>query len=106
MSALEETLLSLMHYARLPEPVREYIFYDGRRWRFDFAYPLLKLAIEVEGGTWTNGRHTRGSGFARDCEKYNVAAIEGWTVLRFTSGMITSGEALNMIEAALNRVQS
>ena len=81
--------------------VREYRFHPVRRWRFDFAFPAQKVAVECEGGTWTNGRHTRGSGFEKDCHKYNAAAMEGWTVLRFTSGMINSGEAINQIEAAL-----
>ncbi|AUL97471.1 hypothetical protein FORC54_3326 [Vibrio vulnificus] len=55
----------------------------------------------MEGGTWANGRHTRGKGYAADCEKYNVAALEGWRVLRFTGDMIKSGDAITMIEEAL-----
>ncbi len=69
-------------------PVPEYKFCPDRRWRFDFAYPHYKIALEYEGGTWAAGRHTRGSGFAKDCEKYNRAAVMGWTVLRYTSNMI------------------
>ena len=80
---------------------RELRFHPPRRWRFDFAIPDLKIAIECEGGTWTNGRHTRGAGFERDCEKYNQAAIDGWRVLRFTGRMIRSGEALQVIERAV-----
>lgn len=66
----------------------EYKFHPKRKWRFDFAYPPLKIAIECEGGTWANGRHTRGVGFSRDCEKYNAAALLGWRVFRFTSDML------------------
>jgi very-short-patch-repair endonuclease len=68
--------------------VREYLFARPRRWRFDFAHPCTMVAIEIEGGTWVNGRHTRGSGFEADCEKYNAAAILGWRVLRFTTTML------------------
>ena len=82
---------------------QEYRFHPVRRWRFDFAFPEQKIAIECEGGTWTGGRHTRGRGFEGDCHKYNAAAMLGWTVLRFTSGMINSGEAINQIEEALER---
>lgn len=57
-------------------------------WRFDFALPEKKIAIELEGGTWTNGRHTRGAGFAADCEKYNAAARFGWRLFRLTTDMI------------------
>ena len=101
MSNLETTLQAHMHYAGLPAPEREYRFHDKRRWRFDFAWPKLRLAVEVEGGTWTNGRHNRGSGFANDCDKYNAAAIDGWTVLRFPGEQVKSGEALHMIEQAI-----
>ena len=88
----------------LPEPESEYRFAPPRRWRFDFAYPDQAIAIECEGGTWgkKKSRHTTGSGFDKDCEKYNAAALDGWKVLRFTSSMIKSGRALNVIEKALD----
>lgn len=102
MSKLEALLLRHIKALKLEEPVAEYRFHETRKWRFDFAYPEQQIAIEVEGGTWVNGRHTRGKGYEQDCEKYNTAALRGWAVLRFTSGMITSLMAVNMIEEALN----
>ncbi|WP_139121780.1 PDDEXK family nuclease [Piscirickettsia litoralis] len=63
---------------------QEYRFHPKRRWRFDFAMPVYKLAVEVEGGAYSQGRHTRGKGFEADCEKYNAAAELGWRVLRYT----------------------
>jgi len=63
---------------------REYKFLRDRRFRFDAALPAHHIAIEYEGGTYTNGRHTRGKGYANDCKKYTLAAMEGWTLLRFT----------------------
>lgn len=68
--------------------VREYRFNSARRWRFDFAIPESRIAIEYEGSTWAQGRHTRGAGYAKDCEKYNSAACLGWRVLRYTSDML------------------
>ena len=62
--------------------VPEYRFHPTRRWRFDFAIPEEKVAVEVEGGVWTGGRHTDGSGFVKDMEKYNEATMRGWAVLR------------------------
>ncbi len=100
-SHLETLLANQILIAQLTPPEIEYQFHKPRRWRFDFAWPGIKLAVEVEGGTWANGRHTRGSGFAQDCEKYNTAALDGWTVLRFTGKMIEGGEALSIIDAAI-----
>jgi very-short-patch-repair endonuclease len=97
-STLEEQLLFQIRAVGLPDPEREYRFHDKRRWRFDFAYPDDKIAIEVEGGVWSRGRHTRGSGFIADCEKYNAAAELEWCVLRFPGDMINSGEAIKTIE--------
>ena len=72
-------------YALLETLEREYRFHPTRLWRFDFAFAYRKIAIEIEGGTWSGGRHTRGSGYAEDCLKYNEAAKLGWTILRYTS---------------------
>ncbi len=66
-------------------PVKtEWRFHAQRQWRFDYAIPELKLAIEIEGDVFINERHTRGTGYIRDMEKYNIAQIMGWTVLRYT----------------------
>lgn len=97
-----EDLLSWMILAdNLPLPNAEQRFHKTRRWRFDFAWPDYKVACEVEGGTWTHGRHTRGLGFQKDCTKYNEAALLGWLVLRVTGHHIESGKALVWIRRAL-----
>ena len=85
-----------MRAVGLPTPEREFQF-CSRKWQFDFAYPALKIAIECEGGAGTGGRHTRKEGFQADCYKYNIAILNGWTVLRFTWNMVRSGDAVNMI---------
>lgn len=89
-SSLERTFHTYwnMFAQNAPQPVREYRFQPPRRWRFDLAWPEQKIAIELEGGIWTGGRHTRGKGFEADCEKYNMAALMGWRVLRYTSTML------------------
>ena len=97
-AALEDKLLMQIRNARLPEPERELKFHASRKWRFDFAYPEMMLAIEVEGGVWNQGRHTRPAGFEGDCEKYNEAAIDGWSVLRITGKMINSGLGIKQIK--------
>ena len=72
-----------------------------KNWRFDFAWPERKLAVEVEGGHWMQGRHVRGQGFENDCEKYNEAALLGWRVLRVTSTHIDDWRAVVWIKRAL-----
>lgn len=57
---------------------------DLKDWRFDVAIPSLRIAIEIEGGIHTGGRHTRGKGYAGDVDKYNAATVLGWKVLRYT----------------------
>lgn len=101
MSAAEDLLQFHLKAAKLPEPVRELKFHHTRKWRFDFAYPAQMIGIEVEGGVWSGGRHTRGNGYSADCEKYNHAELLGWKVYRFTPAIIKSGEAVAMIALAL-----
>ncbi len=74
-------------------PVPEYRFHPKRKWRFDYAWPEQKVALEIEGGIWTLGRHTRGAGFRADMEKYNEAGRAGWRVFRFTPDRFKTGEA-------------
>jgi len=67
----------------LSAPEREYRFDPERRWRFDYAWPSLKVAVEIEGGIWIRGRHVRPTGYLADLEKYNRAVVLGWRVLRY-----------------------
>ena len=104
-----DTLSAQIKLVGLPEPVREHVFALGedgepvRRWRFDLAYVDLKLAIEVDGGLLTGGRHGGQPSAMRDMEKRLAAAVLGWRVLHFRPDQVQSGEALVWIEAALGR---
>lgn len=97
----EETLMLHIRAEKLPAPEREFRFAAPRLWRFDFAWPDRMLAVEVEGGAWNGGRHTRGSGFIRDAEKYNAAAMLGWRVLRFVTDQVRNGMAIAQVKEAL-----
>lgn len=97
-----ETKFVLEWFARhglLPTP--EHRFDPSRRWRFDFAFPDVRIALEVEGGVFTNGRHTRGLGFLKDMEKYNRAAVLGWRVLRTTPSDLCMQETIDMVKDAM-----
>lgn len=90
-SSGELAFLNICKAAKLdPMPETEYRFHPTRRWRFDFAWPDDKVAVEIEGGVWTRGRHTRPTGYMGDLEKYNEAVKLGWKVLRYTPSMLSS----------------
>ena len=95
-------LVGLCRAARLPVPATEYRFHVARRWRFDYAWPAEKLALEVEGGLWVAGRHSRGSGAVADLEKYSEAAIAGWRIVYATPKEVRAGVALDRINRALH----
>ena len=82
------------------ECVKEYKFHPVRKWRFDYAIPKHKIALEVEGGVWTGGRHTSSTGFLKDMEKYNTATLMGWKVLRTTPDELYRLKTIEMIKNA------
>lgn len=89
------------------EPQREHKFAAAwaRDWRFDFAWPVQKVAVEIEGGTWKGkGGHTTGVGYQKDCEKYNAAIELGWRVLRYTPQMVEAepADVIQQIECVLH----
>lgn len=77
---------------------QEYKFHPKRKWRADFLIIGTKILVEVEGGIWSGGRHTRGKGYIGDMEKYNSAAMMGFIVLRFSTEQVKSGLAVQQIE--------
>ncbi len=100
-AARRETFSNMLRSARLPMPTPEHRFDAKRMWRFDYAWPDAKVALEVEGGAWTNGRHTRGKGFIADLEKYSEAAVQGWCVIRCVPAALTYVSTENLIRRAL-----
>lgn len=94
MSHLEDEFLVMLRRGcspDLPCPVRELVFAPPRKWRFDFAWPDHKFAVEIEGGVRTGGRHQRPDGFVADAEKYEQAMLLGWTVYRIPGVWIAVG---------------
>jgi very-short-patch-repair endonuclease len=97
----ELDLAAALRGAPVDDWLEEYRFHPTRKWRFDFAWPAQKVAVEVEGGVYGRGRHVRPAGFIADCEKYNTAAHDGWLVLRFVPRKGWIDEAVVMIVKAL-----
>jgi hypothetical protein len=75
---------SLWKIIDVPRPVEEFPFHPHRKWRFDYAWPIRKIAVEIEGGVWIKGRHNHPASMIKEMEKYNEAARLGWRVFRFT----------------------
>jgi very-short-patch-repair endonuclease len=91
VSALASKFIFLWKLAKGPELEAELLFHPTRKWRFDFACKKIKCAIELDGGAFMvhGGRHGRGMGMVKDCEKYRAAADLGWRVWRFTTKCLT-----------------
>lgn len=83
-------------------PIPEYKFHPTRKWRIDYAFPDVKLAVEIEGGVWTRGRHTRGAGFKGDMEKYNALTEAGWHLLRYEPKKIDYDQIKRVIDINLS----
>ena len=83
------------------QPICEFTFHPTRLWRFDYAWPECWVALEVEGGIFSGGRHTRGAGFLKDMEKYNEATRLGWRVLRCTPSTLLSDTTLSLVAGTL-----
>ena len=114
----EEMLALHIRARKFPQPEREYRFVaehiglgPGIReriadaglqdWRFDFAWPEHKFAVEIEGGLHVGGRHTRGAGYENDLLKYEAAWKIGWTVYRCSPASVQSGRAIEAIAHGL-----
>ena len=93
-SSLEAKFALYWRAIQGPTLVPEHRFHPTRKWRFDFAHPASRVAAELEGGIWTGGRHTRGSGYRGDCEKYNEATLAHWAVFRLTSVQVNELERI------------
>lgn len=91
--------------------VPEYRFNDQRKWRFDFAFARIpfddeldkcRVALEVQGGLFSGGRHSRGPALLKEHEKLNAAACAGWRVLYTIPQNLCMQETVDMVKEALN----
>lgn len=60
----------------------------GSSKRHDFVFPEVRVAVEVQGGTWTKGGHSTGAGIRRDAEKNTLALMAGWVTVFITTDML------------------
>ena len=87
-SVEKDTIHAILDMLKLTNQIEDYVlelqFDEVRKFRFDWAIPSLMIAIEFEGIMSEKSRHTTKTGYSKDTEKYNLAAISGWIVLRYT----------------------
>jgi len=105
-SKLEAQFLFQCRAVGLDLPAREVKFHPDRKWRIDFSWVHPKnsvrlIGLEIDGGVFSGGRHTRGTGFTADCEKLNEANLLGWTIFRATAAHVKNGMAIDWIARAL-----
>lgn len=86
---------------KIERPVPEHKFHPERKWRFDYAWLEQKVALEVEGGTFIQGRHSRGAGMGKDMEKYNTAAVMGWRIIRVVPAALCNTSTMNLLKSIL-----
>lgn len=87
---------------RIPKPVFEHRFHPVRKWRFDLCWPEHKVALEVQGSIFKNGRHNRGAAMLKEWEKLNTAAAMGWRILYCQPSELCMVTTCMMIVEALN----
>lgn len=103
---------TFLHYWQLLAPTRlapvcqeltgeEYQLHQAMDYRFDFAWPASRLAVEIDGGQWKPGGGRHGSD--TDRHKLNLAAIAGWRVMRYSPAMLKADPAqcISEVVAAL-----
>ena len=93
----QQAFFGVLKQLKVELPTPEYKFHPVRKWRIDYAWINHKIALEVEGGVFIQGRHSRGVGMIKDMEKYNTLASEGWRVLRVTPTTLCKTEIIKLI---------
>ena len=99
----KKVFAAMLAQAKMPEAAVEHRFHVERKWRFDYAWPRWKVALEVDGGVWTGGAHGRGTGIIRDQEKHNYAAAMGWLIIRCVPRKLATADTIAFVKAALER---
>lgn len=98
---LKHPVILLCQANGLEIPEKEHRFHPERGWKFDYSWPGKRLALEVEGGLFSAGRHAQGEGAMQDLEKYSEAAILGWRIIYTTPREVENGHCMDRIRRAL-----
>jgi very-short-patch-repair endonuclease len=86
-SDAETLFVQLVRRGGYPDPIRQYaVLLRGRRYRLDFAWPELRLAVEIDGA----GVHGPDA-LSADLRRQNRIILDGWLILRFTWDELVRG---------------
>jgi hypothetical protein len=96
-SALADKFEYLWCLLNGPSLVKEYRFHVARRWKFDYYHEPTMTAIELEGGLYSGGRHSRAEGYLSDIEKYNAASMQGIVILRLGTGQVDAAHIAEFV---------
>jgi very-short-patch-repair endonuclease len=99
-SDIEEMLAFQIKAVGLPEPVREYKYIPGRRFRLDFAWPALKFGVEVQGMV-----HRIKKQFEADIYKRQLGLLAGWKILEVSGKTVRGGQAALWIAQLLKEAE-
>lgn len=98
----KDEFLKQLLAARIPLPLAEVRFHPTRKWRFDYAWPAQKIAVEYQGGIfYRQASHSGIAGLKRDCLKFSSATALGWRLFLINADMVRDGSAFGFIQDAL-----
>ena len=103
LSGPARVVIALCQAQGWPAPVPELRFAPPRFWRFDLAWPTARVAVEIQGGIFSRGRHVRGAALLREWEKLNTAALAGWAVLLVSPDQVLDGTLTDWLGLAFAR---
>lgn len=95
-------VIAFMTSHGLPAPIPEFTFHETRKWRFDFAWPLQRIALEVDGGIFVYGGHNRGAQIKKTWEKENTAQSMGWNIFKCEPKTLMKLETIMFLAGCMN----
>lgn len=102
MSESEDLLAFQLRAVKAPIFERQFRITPERKFMADFYFVLGRLVVEVDGGGFVNGRHSRGTGVEKDAEKSAYIARMPARLMRVTPTQVRKGLAVEWILKALN----
>jgi hypothetical protein len=99
----------IAHHCRrrsLPRPTVEFQFVAFRAWKLDVAWPELLVGVDIQGGAFKGGHHSRGPGMRDDFEKLAHAVMRNWRVLLMMPEQVKAETGLFWIERTLRLAMS